>query len=74
MEIGTASGSIHFENCDAASLSLDSMSGSVIGTLNTGKAFRAQSRSGKVDVPFDTGTGTCKVSTLSGSIRVKITE
>lgn len=74
MEIGTASGSIHFENCDAASLSLDSMSGSVVGTLNTGKAFRAQSRSGKVDVPFDTGTGTCKVSTLSGSIRVKITE
>lgn len=74
MEIGTASGSIHFENCDAASLSLDSMSGSVVGTLNTGKAFRAQSRSGKVDVPFDTGTGTCKVSTLSGSIRVKIAE
>ena len=74
MEIGTASGSIHFENCDAASLSLDSMSGSVVGTLNTGKAFRAQSRSGKVDVPFNSGTGTCKVSTLSGSIRVKITE
>lgn len=72
MEIGTASGSIHFENCDAASLSLDSMSGSVVGTLNTGKAFRAQSRSGKVDVPFDTGEGTCKVSTLSGSIRSKI--
>lgn len=74
MEIGTASGSIHFENCDAVSLSLDSMSGSVVGTLNTGKAFRAQSRSGKVDVPFDTGEGTCKVSTLSGSIRVKIAE
>lgn len=72
MEIGTASGSIHFENCDAASLSLDSMSGSVVGTLNTGKAFRAQSRSGKVDVPFDTGEGICKVSTLSGSIRIKI--
>ena len=72
MEIGTASGSIHFENCDAASLSLDSMSGGVVGTLNTGKAFRAQSRSGKVDVPFDTGEGTCKVSTLSGSIRIKI--
>ena len=74
MEISTASGSIHFENCDAASLSLDSMSGSVVGTLNTGKSFRAQSRSGKVDVPFDTGEGTCKVSTLSGSIRIKITE
>lgn len=74
MKIGTASGSIRLENCDAASLALDSMSGSVVGTLNTGKAFRAQSRSGKVDVPFDTGTGTCKVSTLSGSIRVKIAE
>lgn len=72
MKIGTASGSIRLENCDAASLALDSMSGSVVGTLNTGKAFRAQSRSGKVDVPFDTGEGTCKVSTLSGSIRIKI--
>lgn len=72
MEIGTASGSIRLENCDAASLALDSMSGSVVATLMTGKAFRAQSRSGKVDVPFDSGTGTCKVSTLSGSIRIKI--
>lgn len=74
MEIGTASGSIHFENCDAASLSLDSMSGSVVGTLNTGKAFRAQSRSGKVDVPFDSGEGTCEIETRSGSIRIKIAE
>lgn len=72
MKIGTASGSIRLENCDAASLALDSMSGSVVGTLNTGKAFRAQSRSGKIDIPFDSGTGTCKVSTLSGSIRIKI--
>lgn len=72
MKIGTASGSIRLENCDAASLALDSMSGSVVGTLNTGKTFRAQSRSGKIDIPFDSGTGTCKVSTLSGSIRIKI--
>ena len=72
MKIGTASGSIRLENCDAASLSLDSMSGSVVATLMTGKAFRAQSRSGKIDIPFDSGTGTCKVSTLSGSIRIKI--
>ena len=74
MEIGTASGSIRLENCDAASLALDSMSGSVVGTLNTGKAFRAQSRSGKVDVPFDTGEGLCKIETRSGSIRIKIAE
>ena len=72
MEIGTASGSIRLENCDAASLALDSMSGSVVATLMTGKAFRAKSRSGKIDIPFDSGTGTCKVSTLSGSIRIKI--
>ena len=72
MEIGTASGSIRLENCDAASLALDSMSGSVVATLMTGKAFRAKSRSGKIDIPFDSGTGTCKASTLSGSIRIKI--
>lgn len=29
---------------------------------------------GKTDVPFNSGTGTCKVSTLSGSIRIKIAE
>lgn len=72
MEIGTASGSIRLQSCDAASLTLGTSSGSVVGTLNTGKAFRAKSRSGKIDIPFDSGTGTCKVSTLSGSIRIKI--
>jgi len=61
---GRRSRDLHFRN--------ESFSGNVTGTLNTGKAFRAQSRSGKVDVPFDTGEGTCKVSTLSGSIRIKI--
>ncbi|WP_417100589.1 hypothetical protein, partial [Hominenteromicrobium sp.] len=40
----------------------ESFSGNVTGTLSNGKT----------DVPFNSGEGTCKVSTLSGSIRVKI--
>lgn len=74
MEIGTISSNIHLESCDSESLSFESRSGSIIGTLNTGKNFYITSRNNKVDVPFNSGTGTCKVSTLSGSIRVKIAE
>ena len=74
MEIGTISSNIHLESCDSESLSFESRSGSIIGTLNTGKNFYITSRNNKVDVPFNSGIGTCKVSTLSGSIRVKIAE
>ena len=74
MEIETISSNIHLESCDSESLLFESRSGSIIGTLNTGKNFYITSRTNKVDVPFDSGEGTCKVSTLSGSIRIKITE
>lgn len=74
MEIGTISSNIHLESCDSESLLFESRSGSIIGTLNTGKNFYITSRNNKVDVPFDSGEGTCEIETRSGSIRVKITE
>ena len=74
LKIGTASGSIRLENCDAAALMLESSSGNIIGTLNTGKIFRASSRSGKIDVPPDSGEGHCTIDTRSGSIKIKIAE
>ncbi|WP_419054199.1 DUF4097 family beta strand repeat-containing protein, partial [Hominenteromicrobium sp.] len=72
MEIGTISSNIHLERCDSESLSFESRSGSIIGTLNTGKNFCITSRNNKVDVPFDSGEGLCKIETRSGSIRIKI--
>ena len=72
MEIGTISSNIHLESCDSESLSFESRSGSIIGTLNTGKNFCITSRNNKVDVPFDSGEGTCEIETRSGSIRIKI--
>ena len=72
MEIGTISSNIHLESCDSESLLFESRSGSIIGTLNTGKNFYITSRNNKVDVPFDSGEGTCEIETRSGSIRIKI--
>lgn len=72
MEIGTISSNIHLESCDFESLLFESRSGSIIGTLNTGKNFYITSRNNKVDVPFDSGEGTCEIETRSGSIHIKI--
>lgn len=74
MEIGTISSNIHLESCDSESLLFESRSGSIIGTLNTGKNFYITSRNNKVDVPFDSGEGTCEIETRSGSIRIKIAQ
>lgn len=74
MEIGTISSNIHLESCDSESLSFESRSGSIIGTLNTGKNFYITSRNNKVDVPLNSGEGLCKIETRSGSIRIKIAE
>lgn len=68
------SSNIHLESCDSESLLFESRSGSIIGTLNTGKNFYITSRNNKVDVPFDSGEGTCEIETRSGSIRIKIAQ
>ena len=69
MTLECTSGSIKLEDCDAAELRIQCVSGSVSGHLLTPKTYIARSVSGSVRVPPDSGGGICNVNTTSGSIR-----
>ncbi len=68
----STSGDIRFGRSDAGSISIRTLSGSVRGSLRTGKMFHCTSRSGSVNVPAPTEGGACEVSTISGSIRLSV--
>ena len=63
-------GSISFEDCDAASLSFHTDTGDISGSLLTAKVFTAHTDTGWVDVPNTATGGRCEASTDTGSIRI----
>lgn len=69
----TVSGGIKLTGCDAATLWLKAVSGSVTGTLRTDKKFVTHTTSGSVSVPDTVGGGICEVNTVSGSIHLDVT-
>ncbi len=69
MTLECTSGSIKLEDCDAAELRIQCVSGSVSGHLLTPKVYSASSTSGTVRVPAGSSGGICNVNTTSGSIR-----
>ena len=74
LSASNTSGSVRLDNCDAANIYIRSTSGSVSGTLLSGKNFTADSSSGSVRVPASSGEGVCEVRTSSGSIRLEVRE
>jgi DUF4097 and DUF4098 domain-containing protein YvlB len=72
VDINVTSGSISFDSIDAAELRLETVSGSIKGSLLTGKTFKAETVSGSVSVPEDSGAGTCRAKTTSGSIKITV--
>lgn len=71
----SSSGDIEMERCDAASLSISTSSGSVKGSLLSGKDFEAHSSSGSIRIPdSDRSAGTCEIRTSSGDIRIQIAD
>jgi len=70
--VTTHSGDIHLTSVDSPSLSLQSDSGSIIGTLNSEKIFEVSTRSGKVAVPASRGNERCKITTKSGNVTLDI--
>jgi Uncharacterized conserved protein len=70
--VNVTSGSITFDSIDAKDLRLETVSGSISGSLLSGKTFKAETVSGSVNVPEDSGTGTCRAKTTSGSIKITI--
>jgi DUF4097 and DUF4098 domain-containing protein YvlB len=73
-EIENTSGSIELERCDAAYFDLKTVSGSIKGSILSGKVFDCHSTSGGVHVPENSEGGTFKVRTTSGGIRITVVE
>ena len=73
-EIENTSGSIELERCDAASFDLKTVSGSIKGSILSGKVFDCHSTSGGVHVPENSDGGTFKARTTSAGIRITVVE
>ena len=73
LNIQATTGDITFDASDAGEIEVKTNTGSITGTLLAGKIFDAKSTSGKVIVPpNDLSQGTCKLTTTSGRIELKI--
>ena len=73
LNIQSTTGDIIFEASDAGEIEAKTNTGSITGTLLSGKIFNAKSTSGKVITPQnDLSGGVCAVSTNSGRIELKI--
>ena len=72
MNIQTTSGEVRLTGSDGGEINIKTSSGSVHGTLLSGKMFHCTSRSGSVNTPAPTPGGICRVSSGSGSIKLKV--
>lgn len=72
ISIRRSTGHVQFDRCDAASLSVQTSTGNITGTLLSDKVFLAQTDTGRIHVPqTDTG-GKCQVRTDTGNIQLAI--
>ena len=74
MAIERSTGAITLERCDGGQIELKTSSGAVTGSLASGKAFDAQSSTGKVSVPAPSGGAPCVIRTGSGRIAITVEE
>lgn len=70
--VANTSGSIELEGCDAASFDLRTVSGSIKGSILSGKVFDCHSTRGDVHTPTNGGGGIFKARSTSGSIKITI--
>ena len=61
-----------FEQSDAGSLRVETVSGDVSGTLLSQKMFQVQSTSGNTNVPLSQSGGICTVTTMSGNVHLSV--
>ena len=72
LNVKLVTGKVHFDACDAARLTVKTVTGSVSGTLLTDKTFIANTTTGRVSVPDGTSGGRCEITVTTGSINVEI--
>lgn len=76
LNIVNVSGDIVLDKSDAAFLRLKTTSGDISGNLLSPKIFNAYSVSGEINVPPSSSiaSGECRINTVSGDIKIQITE
>lgn len=74
MSVERSTGDVRLVQCDAAELEIRTGTGSVTGSLRSGKVFLAKSGTGCVEVPETVSGGPCRVTTSTGDIRLEIKE
>ena len=72
LEIKRTTGGVTLEKCDAGEIEISTTTGNVTGSLASEKIFFTQATTGKIDVPETTIGGTCKITTTTGDITIKI--
>ena len=72
--IKRTTGDVEFERCDAPTITVETDTGDVRGTLLTGKHFDTDTDTGRVTVPKDEEGGSCRVRTSTGDIRLSIAD
>ena len=70
--IERSTGSVRFEDADAAEIFVKTSTGSVVGSLRSEKLFLASSNTGSVDVPATEAGGRCEIKTSTGNIRITV--
>lgn len=70
--IKTGTGHVKFDGCDAAEISVETVTGDVKGSLLTDKVFITETSTGKIDVPKTTTGGICKIKTGTGDIKITV--
>lgn len=73
--ITRSTGDVIFDDCDAATLSVTTDTGNVMGTLRTMKTFVTYTDTGSVTLPHRAPSGgECKLTTDTGNIYIALTE
>lgn len=67
-----ATGSITLDQTDAGEMVFTTTTGSVTGTVLTGKIFSADTRTGSVQLPTSEAGGNCHISTTTGDIKIAV--
>ncbi len=74
LSANTTSGEIRMQGIDAQNLTFSTVSGNINISLLKEKRYETSTVSGNIHVPNDGGEGNCKLSSVSGNIRVTVGE
>lgn len=72
LRIETTTGDVRFDRSDAKEIVVTTTTGDVTGSLLSAKRFDVQTTTGDIDVPSASSGGSCKITTTTGDIQIKI--